>query len=80
MDTVILYCHFFSFLLLSSYETKHHPSHIEAKITNAIKTLVKYRKGLKDAESFVKSCYIKNCSEMFYKFHRKESLVKFFLN
>ena len=36
MDTVILYCHFFSFLLLLSYETKYHSSHIEARIMNAL--------------------------------------------
>ena len=29
MDTVILHCHFFSFLLLLSYETKYHSSHID---------------------------------------------------
>ena len=86
MDTVILYCHFFSFLLLLSYETKYHSSHIEARIMNALfkvklhKTPVKSHKGLKDAESFAKSCYIKNCSEKFYKFHRKESLMKSFLS
>ena len=31
-DTVILYCHFFSFLLLLSYDTKYRSSHIEARI------------------------------------------------
>ena len=36
MDTVILYCHFFSFLLLLSYETKYDSSHIEARIMNAL--------------------------------------------
>ena len=86
MDTVILYCHFFSFLLLLSYETKYHSSHIEPRIMNALfklklqKNTGKHHKNLKDAESFAKSCYIKNCSEKFYKFHRKESLMKSFLS
>ena len=36
MDTVILYCYFFSFLLLLSYETKYDSSHIEARIMNTL--------------------------------------------
>ena len=77
-NTVILYCHFFSFLLLLSCETKYHSSHLFQ--VNYIKIPVKSHKGLKDAGSFAKSCYIKNCSEKFHKFHRKESLMKSFLS
>ena len=36
MDTVILYCHFLSFLLLLSYETKYHSSQNEPRIMNAL--------------------------------------------
>ena len=35
---------------------------------------------MKDAESFAKSCFIKKCSEKFYKFYRKESLTNSFLS
>ena len=41
---------------------------------------MKSHKGLKDAESFGKSCYVKNCPEKFHKFQRKESLMKSFLS
>ena len=75
MDIVIFYCHFFSFLLLLSYESKYHSCHIEARIMNAVFKVKLHKstckKDLKDAESFAKSCYIKNCCEKIYKFHRK---------
>ena len=45
-----------------------------------METPIKSHKGLKDAESFAKSCCMKNCSEKFYKFRRKESLMKSFLS
>ena len=83
---ILLFCIAIFSLSWESYETKYHSSHIEPRIMNALfklklqKSTGKHHKNLKDAESFAKSCYIKNCSEKFYNFRRKESLMKTFLS